>query len=148
MPLAFDLRPAAKSDLAFCWPIYRDAMKPLTEALARRDNAWDEPAQRHIVEQAVVNAGTSIVRSDGGDAGWVQVEESQHVVMLRQIFLLPMLRNRGLGTSFLTWMKERAERKRKDLTLEVMPNNPALHLYERLGFKPVTTSDSKITMRY
>ena len=45
-------------------------------------------------------------------------------------------------------MKERADRKRKDLTLDVMTNNPARRLYERLGFKVVTTANGKITMRY
>lgn len=144
MPLAFDLRPAIKSDLSFCWPIYRDAMKPLTEAHA----AWNEPAQLNIVEQAVASPGTSILRAENADAGWVQVEETHHVVQLTQLFLLPAVRNRGLGTSFLNWMKERADRKRKDLTLEVMTNNPARHLYERLGFKAVTTADNKIRMRY
>ncbi len=144
MPLAFELRPVAKADFAFCWPIYRDAMKPLTEALA----SWDEQAQHRIVEQAVGDPGTSVLRADQRDAGWVQVEEGPHVVLLKQLFLAPAARNRGLGTSFLNWMKERADRKRKDLTLDVLTNNPALRLYERLGFKPVTTSDNKISMRY
>ena len=144
MPLAFDFRPASRSDFDFCWPIYRDAMKPLTEAMSQ----WNEPAQHKVVAQAVTDSGTSILRQDQADVGWLQVEESRHVVQLKQIFLLPTVRNRGLGTSFLTWMKERADRKRKDLTLEVMGNNPARRLYERLGFKAVATAENKITMRY
>ena len=144
MPLAFDFRPASRSDFDFCWPIYRDAMKPLTEALGQ----WNEPAQHKIVAQAVADSGTSILRQDQADVGWLQVEESRHVVQLKQLFLLPAVRNRGLGTGFLTWMKERADRKRKDLTLDVMSNNPALRLYERLGFKTISTADNKITMRY
>ncbi len=144
MTLAFELRPAAKADFAFCWPIYRDAMKPLTEAFAD----WNEAAQHRIVEQAVADPGTSVLRSDKADVGWVQVEEGPQVVLLKQLFLLPAARNKGLGTNFLTWMKERADRKRKDLTLDVLTNNPARHLYERLGFKPVKTADNKISMRY
>ncbi len=144
MPLAFEFRPATTSDLGFCWPIYRDDMKPLTEAVAQ----WSEPAQQKIVEQAVADSGTSILRQEQMDMGWLQIEETRHVVQLKQIFLLPAVRNRGLGTSFLNWMKERADRKRKDLTLDVMSNNPARRLYERLGFKTVTTANNKITMRY
>ena len=144
MPLAFEFRPATRSDLGFCWPIYRDAMKPLTEAAG----AWNEAAQQKIVEQAVADSGTSILRQDQADVGWLQVEETRHLVLLKQIFLLPAVRNRGLGTSFLKWMKERADRKRKDLTLDVMTNNPARRLYERLGFKVVTAANDKITMRY
>jgi len=144
MPLAFDFRAASSSDLGFCWPIYRDAMKPLTEAVSQ----WNEASQQKIVQQAVTDSGTSILRQADVDVGWLQVEETRHLVQLRQLFLVPTARNRGLGTSFLTWMKERAERKRKDLTLEVLSNNPARRLYERLGFKAVTTANDKITMRY
>ena len=144
MPLTFDLRPSARSDLDFCWPIYRDSMKPLTEAFA----PWNEAAQRKLVEQAVGDSGTSILRQQGTDAGWLQVEETRHAVQLKQLFVLAAVRNRGLGTGFLTWMKERADRKRKDLTLEVLSNNPARRLYDRLGFKVVTTASDKITMRY
>jgi len=144
MPLTFELRPATPSDLGFCWPIYRDSMKPLTEAVG----PWNEAEQQKLVKEAVAEAGTSILRTDDADAGWLQVEETRHIVHLQQLFLLPAVRNRGLGTSFLTWMKERAERKRKDLTLDVLSNNPARRLYERLGFKVVTTANNKITMRY
>jgi ribosomal protein S18 acetylase RimI-like enzyme len=144
MSLAFELRPATRSDLGFCWPIYRDAMKPLTEALG----SWNEAAQQKLIEDAVADAGTSILRQHEDDAGWLQVEETRHIVHLQQLFVLPAMRNRGLGTAFLTWMKERADRKRKDLTLEVMTNNPARHLYERLGFKAISTASNKITMRY
>jgi GNAT superfamily N-acetyltransferase len=119
-------------------------MKPLTEAVSQ----WNEASQQKIVQQAVTDSGTSILRQADVDVGWLQVEETRHLVQLRQLFLVPTARNRGLGTSFLTWMKERAERKRKDLTLEVLSNNPARRLYERLGFKAVTTANDKITMRY
>jgi ribosomal protein S18 acetylase RimI-like enzyme len=144
MPLPFELRPATRSDLGFCWPIYRDSMKPLTEAVG----PWNEAQQQKLIEAAVADAGTSILRQHEDDVGWLQVEETRHIVHLQQLFLMPATRNRGLGTSFLTWMKERAERKRKDLTLEVMTNNPARRLYERLGFKVVTTANDKMTMRY
>src|SRR5262245_34378662 len=115
MPTAFDLRASTSSDLAFCWPIYRDAMQSLAQGLS----AWNESAQRKIVEQAVGHTGTSILQSDKADAGWVQVEETKFAVQLRHLYLVPAVRNRGLGTAFLKWMQERADRKRKDLTLEI-----------------------------
>ena len=57
------------------------------------------------------------------------------------------MRNRGLGTAFLTWMSDRSRRKNKDFTLEVMKNNPARALYERLGFRPVGSSARTITLQ-
>jgi GNAT superfamily N-acetyltransferase len=144
MSLSFELRRAAKSDLAFCWPIYRDALQPLMEP----PTEWHEPDQRRIVERSLADAGSSILRSEGADAGWLQVGETRQVIELKQLHLLPAMRNRGLGTSFLDWMKERADRKRKDLTAEIMTNSPARRLLERLGFKAVPASGRTVTMRY
>ena len=48
MPLAFELRASSPADLAFCWPIYRGSMLPLTEAVTQ----WNEAAQQKLVEQA------------------------------------------------------------------------------------------------
>ncbi len=144
MPSSFDLRSANPADFAFCWPIYRDAMQPLTQALTE----WREPEQRRIVERALADSGSSILRTEGSEAGWLHVEETRHAIMLRQLQILPEKRNQGIGTSFMNWMKERADRKRKDLTLDVLTNNPARGLFERLGFKAVTTSGNQVEMRY
>ncbi len=141
MSPVFELRPAVKGDLAFCWPIYRDAVQPLTAN-------WNEAEHQRLVERAVGHPGTSILRSDKADKGWVEVAESHHAVELKQLFVLAAARNGGLGTNFLNWMKERADRKRKDLLLDVLANSPARGLCERLGFKAVTTADNKVTMRY
>ena len=142
--LTFDLRTAAKSDFAFFLPIYRDAVRPQIEA----PTEWHEADQRRVVELALADAGSSILRSEGADAGWLHVQETRQVIELKQFQLLPALRNRGLGTSFLDWMKERADRKRKDLIVEVMATSPALRLLERLDFKAVPGSGRLMTMRY
>jgi GNAT superfamily N-acetyltransferase len=144
MPLSFELRRAGKSDFDFCWPIYRDAVRPLIEAPAD----WREPDQRRIVERALADAGSSILRSEGADAGWLHVAETRQVIELKQFLVVPTMRNRGLGTRFLDWMKERADRKRKDLTVELMTNSPARPLLDRLGFKAVPSSGRTVTMRY
>ncbi|MDI1284278.1 MAG: GNAT family N-acetyltransferase [Reyranella sp.] len=141
MPTSFELRPAVKADFAFCWPIYRDAVQPLTAS-------WNEAEHQRLVERAVGHAGTSILCSDKADKGWVEVVESNGAVELKQFFVLAAASDNGLGTSFLNWMKERADRKRKDLLLVVLANSPARALCESLGFKAVTTADNKVTMRY
>jgi len=45
-------------------------------------------------------------------------------------------------------MGERATRKGKNLTLEVLKNNRARGLYERLGFRVIKTSPLKYTMQF
>jgi GNAT superfamily N-acetyltransferase len=144
MALPFNLRPAGKFDFDFCWPIYRDAVQPLMPPPME----WREAEQRRLVEAALADANSSVLRSEGVDAGWLHVQETGQVIQLKQFLLVPAVRNRGLGTSFLGWMKERADRKRKDLTTELLTNSRARHLLERLGFKAVATAGHTVTMRY
>jgi len=141
--LEFSFRRIAPPDFAFCWPIYRDAMQPLTVELMQ----WNEANQRRGIEEALADEGASILVSAEADAGWLHVIETRRDIHLGHLYLAPPARNRGLGTKFLHWMGERAKRKDKNFTLEVLKNNRARGLYERLGFRIIETSPLKFTMQ-
>lgn len=51
--------------------------------------------------------------------------------------LLPGYRGKGIGTALLTRYLEEAARVYPAVTLSVSPHNPAMRLYERMGFKTV-----------
>jgi ribosomal protein S18 acetylase RimI-like enzyme len=142
--LEFSFRPIARQDFAFCWSIYREAMQPLTAALMQ----WNEANQRRGIEEALADEDASILVHEEVDAGWLHVIETRRDVHLGHLYLAPQARNRGLGTTFLRWMGERAKRKEKNFTLEVLKNNRARGLYERLGFRIIETSPLKFTMQF
>ena len=144
MPQSFALRPATKADFEFCWPIYHDAVRPLMEP----PTDWHEPDHRRIVERALADTGSSILRSQETDAGWLYVTENSQVINVKQLLVVPYLRNRGIGTGFLEWMKGRADRKHKDLTVELMATSAASRLLERLGFRIVPGTGRILVMRY
>ncbi|SKA34030.1 Ribosomal protein S18 acetylase RimI [Enhydrobacter aerosaccus] len=131
----FDFRRVQRDDFAFCWPLYRDALQPLSVGLF----VWDDPTQQQRVREALADEGASILQAAGDDAGWLHCTETRFAIHLGHLYLSPDKRNQGLGTSFLTWMSDRARRKGKEFTLDVIKNNPALALYKRLGFRPVQT---------
>lgn len=139
----FDFRRIGPPDFAYCWPIYRDALEPLSVGLFK----WDDEAQKKRVQEALDDEGASILIAEGESCGWLQCNETRFTIHLGHLYLEPAKRNKGLGSGFLRWMSERARRKEKDFTLDVMKNNPALALYERLGFKRVKASATTITMR-
>ncbi|MBV8391949.1 MAG: GNAT family N-acetyltransferase [Alphaproteobacteria bacterium] len=139
----FDFRRIGPADFAFCWPIYRDALQPLSVGLFQ----WDDEVQQKRVRQALADEGASILVSDGEASGWLHCSETRFIIHLGHLYLEPAKRNKGLGSGFLRWMSDRARRKEKDFTLDVMKNNPAIRLYERLGFRPVKTAATVITMR-
>lgn len=57
------------------------------------------------------------------------------------IALMPHVQGNGLGHCILQCWIDVANRFEKACTLQVMTNNPALRLYERLGFRPTTDID-------
>lgn len=139
----FDFRRIRPDDFDFCWPLYRDSLQPLSAGVF----AWDDEAQKRRVREALGDEGASILQAGGGDAGWLHCAETRYAIHLGHLYLLPTKRNHGLGSGFLTWMSDRARRKGKEFTLDVLENNPALALYERLGFKPVQTQAHVVTLR-
>ena len=140
-----ELRPAVKADLAFCLAdLSRCRFSPLTanwneaephgHASSSRRSAMPAPPSRCMPDKDRQGLGRSPGKRAfrGAEAALRPAAAS----------------NGGLGTSFLNWMKERADRKRKDLLIEVPAEQPGAGLCERLGFKAVTTADDKVTMRY
>jgi ribosomal protein S18 acetylase RimI-like enzyme len=142
--LEFGFRRVTPQDFAFCWSTYREAMKPLTMELMQ----WDEASQQRGIEEALGDEDASILVAGDSDAGWLHVTETRRNIHLGHLYLAPQHRNRGLGTKFLRWMAERATRKDKTFTLEVLKNNRARGLYERLGFRTIETSPLKFTMQF
>ena len=136
----FEFRRMRPGDTAYCWLIYSEAMVPLV-------SGWNEAAQRGMVERALGEEGASIMVVDKSDAGWLHVSETRFDIHLGHLYLEADRRNQGLGTRFLQWMTERAQRKAKTFTLDVMANNRARALYERLGFVAAGTSAGKIRMQ-
>jgi ribosomal protein S18 acetylase RimI-like enzyme len=142
--LNFEFRPATGDDFNFCWSLYRDLMKPLTVELLE----WNELAQRRVVEQALIDRGTSIIVVRGSDIGWLQIGETRDEIYLGQLYVMPSMQNRGIGTAVARQLCGRACKEGKLLTLEVMKNNRAHSLYDRLGFRIVDSSKYKLKMQW
>jgi ribosomal protein S18 acetylase RimI-like enzyme len=81
---------------------------------------------------------------DGPDTGWLQVGESPDSIYLGQLYLAPSLQNRSIGTA----VEGQGKARRGALTLDVMKNNRARLLYERLGFRVIGESKYKLKMRW
>ncbi|MEQ1639112.1 MAG: GNAT family N-acetyltransferase [Methylococcales bacterium] len=64
--------------------------------------------------------------------GWGWIDEKTPEV---SIAVLPELRQRGIGTSMLTRLLEIACKENEMLSLAVRSTNPAVRLYQRLGFR-------------
>ena len=139
----FEFRPVAARDFSYCWTIYRDAVQPLALEL----KIWNEAVQHKMIDEALSDAGASILVEDHQAAGWLHVDETRFEIHLGHLYIEPQARNHGLGSKFMRWMNERAHRKNKVFTIDVLKNNRAKALAERLGFRVIGSTGNTIRMR-
>lgn len=76
------------------------------------------------------NAIPHIIESNGAPAGRLIVDHSANETILVDIALLPDFRNLGVGTSLIRSLQAEGNK----ITLHVIRSNPAVNLYQRLGF--------------
>lgn len=58
-------------------------------------------------------------------------------IRIIDVSLVPEARGKGIGTSILTAIQEEARLIGRAVSIHVEKNNPARHLYDRLGFRKV-----------
>jgi ribosomal protein S18 acetylase RimI-like enzyme len=86
---------------------------------------------------------------DGVRAGIVRIVEHDEAIALEQIEVLPQFQGKGIGTTLIESLIERASTTCKAIDLSVFVSNlGARRLYERLGFQVVSESDRDMKMRY
>ena len=130
---AFALRPGRRDDFAFAEAIYIDSMRPLMIALG----SWNEAERRASLRRSYKTTEISIVTLNGADIGWMQVSERDTDYNLAQIQLLDDYCGRGIGTSLIRDLLDRAGNEGKTVSLSAVRTNRAIRLYERLGFRIV-----------
>jgi len=94
-------------------------------------------AQHTWYQEHYVGAVFQVILVDGLPAGRFYVHRRPKEIRLVDIAFLPEFRSGGLGTSILRDLLAEAEGAGKPVTIHVEVYNPALRLYERLGFRPI-----------
>ena len=80
------------------------------------------------------DASFDVVLVDGEPAGRLYVHRGETEIRIVDIALLPEYRGGGIGTRLLDELLAEADSAGKSVTIHVERMNPALRLYERLGF--------------
>lgn len=138
-------RPVQADDRELLFAIYASTR---TEELAPLD--WSDAqkegflrmqfdAQRTSYERGYPGAEFQIILVAGEAAGRLYVHRREKEIRVMDIALLPAFRGRGIGTALLTDIVEGGRRTARPVTIHVESFNPALRLYERLGFRRVST---------
>jgi ribosomal protein S18 acetylase RimI-like enzyme len=133
------LRLARPEDFDYCARLYFEEMEK--ELNLKMDAQVAGLRQRWDVTQV------QIITLDGTDIGWLQSFVKDDALFVAQLFVDGALRRRGIGTEVVKGLIEEAARAGRAVTLGVVKTNPALRLYERLGFCTTDEDERKFYMR-
>jgi ribosomal protein S18 acetylase RimI-like enzyme len=135
-------RPAHAHDFDYCARLYFAGM----EEIIRQLNL-DMAAQVASFRRQWVSTEVRIITLDGADIGWLQRRVVDGSLFLAQLFVDTTHQRQGIGTEILHRIADEAARAAQPVTLGVVKTNPALRLYERLGFRITHEDDRKFYMR-
>jgi GNAT superfamily N-acetyltransferase len=130
-------------DEAFLYEVYASTR---TEELAVVD--WDEAhkaaflhmqfaAQHQFYQEHYTKTDFLIILRYAVPVGRLYIARWQDEIRIMDIALLPPYRNAGIGTAILRDLLAEAAAAHKPVRIHVEKFNPALQLYERLGFTPI-----------
>jgi len=141
-PVQVTLRPARTEDFDYCARLYFSEMKAIIQELK-----LDMAAQAAGFREQWQLTQVGIISLDGADMGWLQSASLGDSVFLGQLFVDSSFQRRGIGTQVMNCLIDEATRAGQAVTLAVVKINPALRLYERLGFRITHEDDRKFYMR-
>ena len=133
------LRLARPEDFDYCARLYFDEIEKQPDL--NMDARVAGLRQRWDVTQV------QIITLDGTDIGWLQSFVKDDALFVAQLFVDGALRRQGIGTEVVKGLIEEAARAGRAVTLGVVKTNPALRLYERLGFCTTDEDERKFYMR-
>jgi ribosomal protein S18 acetylase RimI-like enzyme len=137
------LRRASADDSVALYALHRAALGSYIIAIY---GPWDDSAQRSFHRAWFDPDRLWVIESGGQLIGVLDYTFHDDHVELRRITIHPDYQNRGIGTSVLTDLLARADERGLPTTLEVFDVNPAIRLYERLGFIKAERVGHKVHM--
>lgn len=81
-----------------------------------------------------------VIETEGTPIGRIYFDRQPADITIIDITLLPELRGAGLGTKLLQEVLDDAARDGIAVLIHVEHFNPAMHLYQRLGFRHIDTN--------
>ena len=140
----FTLRLGTEADFPFARRLYLSSMKPLLTAL----DAWDEDEIETAFRSYFIPDEVRIIIVDDADVGWIQVSRTDGEFCIDQLHLLEEVRGQGIGSALIAATIKDAAAENKNVSLSLVKGNPALRLYQRLGFHQVGEDSTKIHKRF
>ncbi len=141
MSAAITFRPVRPEDEAFLRRVYAStraaemALVDWGEAQKEAFLRMQFDAQRRYYQEHYASARFDVILRDGQPVGRLYVDRLEREINIIDIALLPEHRNAGIGGAILHDLMVEADAAGKPIRIYVERFNPALRLYQRLGFQ-------------
>jgi ribosomal protein S18 acetylase RimI-like enzyme len=151
---AITLRPATPADYHFMRLLYgstrEEEMKQFPFDEFRKKEFLDQQfgAQYQHYQLHYPTCERNIIEKDGKPVGRLWLDEWRDQIRLVDIALMPEWRGSGIGSMLLDEVLARGAKAGKPVTIHVEGYNPALRMYERLGFVKVDTNGVYYLMKW
>lgn len=143
MTEAITLRPITPADEPFLREVYSStrveelAPVPWSDEQKAAFLQMQFNAQARHYGEHYPNGAFDVVLVEGQPAGRLYVHRAPDQLLIVDIAMLPAYRNRRIGTHLIGSLQTEAALARKPLRIHVERFNPAMRLYERLGFQEI-----------
>lgn len=151
---AITLRPATPADYHFMRLLYgstrEEEMQRFPFDEFRKKEFLDQQfgAQYQHYQLHYPTCERNIIEKDGKPIGRLWIDEWRDQIRLVDIALMPEWRGSGIGSMLMGDVLARGANAGKPVTIHVEGYNPALRLYERLGFVKVDTNGVYYLMKW
>lgn len=148
------LRPATQDDEALLRAVYASTRAnelALTNWSAEQKDEFCRmqfDAQDRHYRLHYPGAEFLIIDRDGAPSGRLYVERGPRGIRILDIALLPEHCGAGIGTRLLGELQAEAAATGKTVTIHVEKFNPALRLYQRLGFRQIEDQGVYLLMEW
>jgi ribosomal protein S18 acetylase RimI-like enzyme len=142
-PLALEItmRPALVADEAFLLHLRKNTMERYLEGAGE---PIDE--QTHLRRIRSHFSDARIICHAHDSIGLIKMHLSATEWAISQLQITPALQGKGVGTEVIRRVIGQADRDLLPVTLCVLRNNPAIRLYERLGFRVVLQNRIELSL--
>jgi ribosomal protein S18 acetylase RimI-like enzyme len=147
-------RPETAEDEPFLYRLYVSTREPEMRMVPWPDEQKTTFLRQQFSAQTThykthyAGADYSIILYDGKPAGRLYLHQKPDDLRIMEILLAPEYRGSGIGTTLLREILDRAAAGGHSVSIHVEQENPALRLYERLGFRQIDTFGVYLLMEW
>ncbi len=148
------LRPTDTADEAFLLEVYASTRADELALTSWSDEQKDQfvrmqfTAQDRYYREHFTAASFEVILIDDERVGRLYVDRTPTEIRIVDIALLPPYRGRGIGSQLIETLQAEARARDHPLRIHVERFNPALRLYQRLGFTIVQHGDVYLLMEW